>query len=163
MATDTIPTPNFFEKHREKIEFGGPDDCWLWVAGKSRAGYGVVGTSLKVCYAHRKSYEAENGDGSVDGLVVRHKCDTPACVNPAHLEIGTQADNMRDMMKRGRNRQPKGSANGSAKLTEADVAAIRAEYVRGSRVHGAVAVARRFKVCHTTIGSIVRREKWRHF
>lgn len=84
--------------------------CWLWNAGKARHGYGAFWTSRKDAYvgrkwyrAHRFSYEMHKGH-IPDGLVVMHKCDNPACVNPDHLTIGTQKDNMtdRDLKKRGR-------------------------------------------------------------
>jgi len=115
-------------------------------------------------YAHRAAYETIYGEGSADGLVVRHKCDTPACVNPDHLEIGTQADNLRDMTERGRRKfVPRlGSANGRSKLSEADVMAIRATYVRGTGACGQVALARQFGVSQQVIGGIVNRKTWAH-
>lgn len=63
--------------------------------------------------------------GPVEGLVVRHTCDNPPCGNPAHLLIGTHADNRRDMRERGRERQARGEAAGNVKLTEVDVLEIR--------------------------------------
>lgn len=79
-------------------------ECWLWKGAKTGNGYGnfsVQELSSKVP-AHRVSYCLSTGDYPDAGLVVRHKCDNPLCVNPRHLEIGTQADNMNDMIKRGR-------------------------------------------------------------
>lgn len=161
MAARSIPQ-NFFERHRAKIAFAGPGECWLWTAGKNSYGYGDVWARGKVRKAHRESYEDEHGEGSADGLVVRHKCDVRACVNPAHLELGTVSDNNRDMMERGRNAQAKGEANGSAKLTEADVRTIRATYVSGCREFGQHALGRRFGVTQSVICDIVRREIWAH-
>lgn len=154
----------FFERHASKIDFNGAGGCWLWTAGRDGKGYGHVKVRGKVRRAHRESYETERGPGSADGMVVRHRCDTPACVNPGHLEIGTQADNMRDRDERGRHRcvASKGSANGSSKLTEADIVAIRAEYVPHSREHGTRALGRRFGVDHSVVSQIVNREAWRH-
>jgi hypothetical protein len=160
MASDTMPATGFFEKHRAKIAFAGPDECWLWTAGKLSQGYGAVNVRGKVMRAHRQAYEVENGAGSAEGFVVRHKCDTPACVNPAHLERGTVADNNRDMVERGR--QVKGANNAAAKISEADVLAIRATYVRGCATHGQPALARRFGVSQALIGYVVRRELWKH-
>lgn len=164
MAANTLPEMGFFDKHADKIEFGAPSDCWLWTAATANKGYGTVRAGGKLRGAHRVAYEAAHGEGSAAGLVVRHRCDTPACVNPVHLEIGTHADNVRDMMERGRHVAPglKGGANASAKLTEDDVRTIRTAYVRGSRTHGLRALARPLGVDHSLIRKIVRHELWAH-
>lgn len=162
MANRRLPDVGFFEKHRAKIAFAGPDECWLWTAGADRKGYGKVGVNRKTHLAHRQAYEAIHGAGTAEGMVVRHRCDNPPCVNPAHLEVGTHADNIRDRDERGRNRQPKGSANGLAKLTEADVLAIRAECVTGSRTHGQQAISERFGVSNQLISNIILRKIWTH-
>ena len=162
MATRTMPDMGFFDKHAAKIELGAPTGCWLWSASTSGRGYGSVRARGKNQRAHREAYEAANGEGSAVGLVVRHKCDVRACVNRDHLEIGTYADNNRDMVERGRQVTPKGEANRSAKLTEADVKMIRATYVRYSATHGHRGLARQFGVDHTVIGDILRRENWKH-
>lgn len=75
--------------------------CWLWSGGTDRHGYGTQWVAGRVVYAHRIFYEQHVG-AIPDGQVVRHKCDTPTCVNPAHLLPGTQGDNMRDARERGR-------------------------------------------------------------
>jgi hypothetical protein len=160
MATDKLPATGFFEKHRDKIAFGISTGCWLWAAAKTSTGYGNVRMGGGPRKAHREAYEAEHGAGSADGLVVRHKCDTRLCVNPDHLELGTQADNVRDRDER--ERQAKGETNGRAKLTDDDVRAIRATYVLRSRTHGQAALARQFGVSGPLIGQITRRELWRH-
>jgi hypothetical protein len=164
MAEDTMPERGFFEKHADKIAFGAPDDCWLWTASASGNGYGQVRARGTMRQAHREAYEAVHGPGSAAGFVVRHRCDTPACVNPAHLATGTHADNTRDKMERGRHRcgALRGSTNGRSKLTDADVVAIRAEYVRGSGEHGQDALARRYGVSRPVVSMIVRHECWRH-
>lgn len=159
MATDTLQ-PSFFERHRDRIAFAGPDDCWLWTGGTDDKGYGSVWARGKMRLAHREAYEAKNGAGSAKGLVVRHRCDTPLCVNHGHLLLGTQADNVRDMVER--QRQARGAANGHAKLTEADVMVIRATHISGSSTHSHRALARQFGVRHAVIGKIIRRERWGH-
>lgn len=161
MATSNI-SQSFFERHQAKIMFGGSDECWLWTAGKFSRGYGAVRWGQKTWASHRVAYEAANGRGSASGFVVRHKCDTPACVNPGHLEIGTQADNIRDKMERGRHKTPKGSSNGLSKLTENDVVAIRAEYVRGSANHNQLALAKKYGVASSLISRIISRHYWVH-
>lgn len=160
MAKNTVPEQGFFEKHKAKIAFAGPSECWVWLGAKRCGGYGQVLARGKKRGAHRESYEAENGEGCAEGLVVRHKCDNPPCVNPDHLEIGTVADNNRDMTDRGR--RAKGEDNGSCKLTERDAREIVAIYVPRSPTHNQKALANRFGVSQTQIGKIVRGERWAH-
>lgn len=105
-----------------EVDAGG---CWVWKRGKSH-GYGqmrvhsVFGSSP--LYAHRVSYLLFYG-AFQKKLVVCHHCDNPVCVNPGHLFLGTQSDNHKDMVSKGRH--PKGEGNGQSKLTDADVAKIR--------------------------------------
>ena len=87
------------------------DGCWLWTAGGTKAGYGLFHPSTVKVYAHRYSYVLANGP-IPEGMVVRHDCDTPRCVNPAHLRLGTNADNVRDRVQRGRTTR-KGAPSGS--------------------------------------------------
>jgi len=84
-----------------KTPTGAPDDCWEWGGSPGQDGYGVVSWGGSQYRAHRVSYELHVGPVP-EGLVVRHACDNPPCVNPAHLLPGTQADNVRDMYERGR-------------------------------------------------------------
>lgn len=77
--------------------------CWLWTGGTDRYGYGTQWIDGRVVYAHRLSYQHHHGP-IPDGFVVRHKCDTPACINPDHLLTGTPMDNVMDMFARGRSR-----------------------------------------------------------
>jgi hypothetical protein len=107
-----------------KVCKGSPADCWEWQASVRGFGYGqfnVAGSSLP---AHRVAYELTHGS-IPKGLVVRHQCDNPRCCNPAHLEPGTKLDNAQDAVKRGRLRPPRGVAHHRAKLTQAQVDAIR--------------------------------------
>lgn len=81
----------------------GEDGCWLWTGCKDWAGYGVFSYALKRVSAHRMVWKIANGD-IPSGMVIRHKCDNPGCVNPKHLELGTYRDNSLDMIARGRTR-----------------------------------------------------------
>lgn len=100
------------------------ETCWIWISAKNKVGYGYFGYNRKVCKAHRISYELYKGQ-IPKGLVVRHICNNPSCVNPNHLEVGTYQDNSNDMKLAGRQPKMCGIKNGHAKLTEEQVRDIR--------------------------------------
>lgn len=102
-----------------KVDRRGPGDCWQWTGAKTHGGYGVIGIGhAHLLRAPRVSYEMHIGP-IPPGMVIRHKCDNPPCVNPAHLEVGTLRDNTHDAVSRGRSR---GSAR---KITDEQFIAIR--------------------------------------
>lgn len=140
------------------------DGCWLWVGSKNDDGYGRLqlngggGSSQprRCGAAHRISWALANGEVPA-GLSVLHRCDVPACCNPAHLFLGTQADNVRDMYAKGRNRNvgPLGEAAPAAKLTAAQVREILAR-------PSSVALAREFGIGYGHMRQIKRGERWKH-
>lgn len=95
------------ERFWNKVERREADACWLWTGGTARKGYGVFTTgtkrdgSIRHHVASRFSWELHHGT-IPDGLYICHSCDNPACVNPAHLWLGTQQDNITDMWQKGR-------------------------------------------------------------
>lgn len=95
------------------------DTCWLWTGNLATTGYGRI----KKLYAHRISYEMFNGK-IPDGMFVCHKCDNPPCVNPDHLFLGTQLDNIRDMHKKGRNNNLSGENTHFSKITGSEAIEI---------------------------------------
>jgi hypothetical protein len=106
--------------YRTRIDSsGGPSVCWPWIGPVDRYGYGVIS---RLGRAHRIAREEFNGCKLDKDQVVRHSCDKPACCNPEHLEIGTQDDNVRDRVDRGRS--ARGELNGRAKLDAKTAQAI---------------------------------------
>jgi hypothetical protein len=135
---------------------GKPDACWPWTGTIHHRRYGVIGDNKNRQYlAHRVSYERAHGP-IPPGLYVCHTCDNPPCVNPAHLFVGTDADNQADKARKGR--APRGERNKAAKLTAEDVRAIRALYPALSQQ----AIANRFGVHQSIVSDIVRGETWTH-
>lgn len=80
---------------------GGPDGCWPWLGNRTASGYGRVRVAGRLMYAHRVAFLLGVGP-LADGLLVRHACDNPPCVNPGHLDSGTHTQNMADRAMRGR-------------------------------------------------------------
>ena len=151
-----IPLPERFATKYAPVPEAG---CWLWTGGTNEHGYGIIGLGSRadgVAKAHRVSWEIHNGK-IPQGLVVMHKCDTPACVNPDHLALGTMRDNSRDMSIKGRARTPdnRGTKATWAKLTEANVAEIRTRELTG------VQYAKMFGVSKSAIYEIWRGKNWR--
>lgn len=129
------------------------DECWLWNAAKNKLGYGLFWLN-GAQGAHRVSYTLAFGP-IPSGMDVRHKCDTPSCVNPNHLELGSQADNNQDMVLR--RRHARKERHGFAKLTQEDVDAIK--LWRTEFGPGTLSVV--FGVSKRHIQSICANEYWR--
>jgi hypothetical protein len=91
------------ERLWRKVDKRGPDECWPWTAGSNKTGYGTIQAEDKSrpFLVHRVAYEAVTGPIPA-GMCVLHRCDNPACCNPAHLWLGTQLDNIADMNAKGR-------------------------------------------------------------
>lgn len=127
--------------------------CWLWAQAPQPSGYGRVRIQGRSVFTHRLSWEVHYG-AIPPGMFVCHRCDTPICVNPNHLFLGTPADNSADRDRK--RRQAFGSRISAARLTEADVIQIRS--TQGMTYS---AMARQFGVCKSTIGQIRRNQNWR--
>ena len=149
------------ERFMSKVDVKGPDECWEWQAYQDRHGYGHTQYENKLQYAHRVSYKIHCGEIPKD-MNVLHECDNPACVNPKHLFLGTQADNIDDMINKGRNSAPPpqiGVNHWASKLTEEDVREIKTLIDKG---WSAGDIADHFNVAKPTIKDIKAGRTWRH-
>lgn len=145
------------EKFWEKVN--KTDSCWNWIACKNNWGYGKFYVAYKKppMSAHRVSWEIYNGE-IPEKMQVLHYCDNPACVNPSHLFIGTNADNVIDKVKKNRQSRIFGWKNPNTKLNAEKVLQIRRMYLRNK--FGFQSLAKMFGVNDKTIMSILRRETW---
>lgn len=109
------------ERFHEKYWTEPMTGCWLWVGSVNYDGYGVIWYKHSRKRAHRASYELHYGP-IPEGLVVCHRCDTPACVAPHHLFLGTSKENSEDAVRKGR--MSRGEKVGTSKLTEQQVREI---------------------------------------
>jgi hypothetical protein len=139
-----------------KLAFPG---CWEWQGSRFENGYGRIHVRGKRIGTHRYAWECQRG-AIPAGMLVLHRCDNPRCVNPDHLFLGTHADNMQDMVRKGRNAGGgglAGEANSCARLTDDQVREIRQHYVNAKRRYGlGTQLARRYGVSPALISSVVR-------
>jgi hypothetical protein len=161
------------ERFWAKVDRGADDGgCWIWTGGRFSGEYGRFKADRRDLKAHRVAYELARGSIPA-GMFVCHRCDNPPCVNPAHLFIGTNTDNMADMRakrrqaigprnwaRRNPERLPRGADNERAKLDDAKVLEIRARYNRGEATQ--TQLAAEYGVRQTCISGIVRGRAWRH-
>jgi len=161
------------ERFWSKVDRRGADECWPWLSGRLKAGYGSFRLGeTKVgahAYAWRTTY---HGPIHPDRAIFRHSCDTPPCCNPAHVYPGTQAENRADCVAKGRHargdssgarvrpeRRPRGERHTSAKLTDSLIVSIRTALAGGEFQ---TRIARRLGVTQATISAIKRRRIWKH-
>lgn len=143
-----------------------PNDCWQWKGSTNSDGYGSITQKEKRWGAHRFSWMVHFGD-IPNGLHVLHKCDNPPCTNPEHLFLGTNLDNIKDSVSKGRRKYPpkhsnipaKGSGHGMAKLSEREVLQIRLAVASGATQQSQAVT---FNVSKHTVCLIIKRKTWRH-
>jgi ribosomal protein S14 len=128
------------------------DTCWLWNGEVDDDGYGhITGPDGRRGGVHRLSL-AESGVAVEPFVVVMHRCDVPNCLRPDHLRVGTNAENVADMIEKGRFRAPCGEANGHAIVTDAQVVEIRQRCASGETQRS---VARAFGIAQPTVSGVV--------
>lgn len=149
---DKYDIARFFSKVNVKPSM---EECWEWtsLSVHGEMGYGSFSIAHRKVSAHRFSYEYFHG-AIPEGLVIRHRCDNPACVNPWHLETGTHHDNVLDRVLRFRG--SRGVANGRAKLTAEQVIEIYYDRRLPS------VIARDYKIDHTSVRNIKNGKNWAH-
>lgn len=167
MSDSTVTRPRskrrpLAERFWEKVD--RPDDpsaCWIWVGTRLVSGYGCIRVDARTRRAHQVAYELVNGpipEGiGYHGTCVLHRCDIPLCVNPSHLFLGTQRDNMLDRDAKGRGLR--GETVGVAKLTDAKVRAIRLHHGMGMTQRDLGVM---FGINQSNISRVCRAETWSH-
>ena len=172
-ATNMKLTEQQIQKFWSMVDKNGPEHpydknlgrCWIWthtIVG----GYGDFYCNSKHIRTHRIAYELSHGeiphDGSPHGICACHSCDNRACVNPQHIFLGTNLDNVRDKQLKGRaiSVGVKGEKHWNANLTEEKVKEIRNKYVKGVSKIKKLAVE--YGVNATSIYNIVERITWKH-
>lgn len=139
-----------------KINIKNNDDCWIWLGGLFKTGYGAFHINYKTVLAHRYSYELTYGK-ILNGMLVLHKCDNKKCCNPKHLFLGTQKDNMDDMINKGRSLF--GEKHPQHKLMKNNVEEIKKLYTEGK--YSQYNLAKIFNVKQVTIWRIINNVAWR--
>ncbi len=140
---------NFLLGRRES----GNDKCWLWTRSKKNSGYGQVMCSGKNYRAHQIAFLIHYREIPT-GMCVLHRCDTPSCVNPNHLFLGTQKTNVQDMVRKKRNIF--GERHKNAKLSAKQVSEILDSCATNAQI------AMRYGVSRTLVGKIKGGERWKH-
>lgn len=146
--------------------------CWIWMGELRPNGYGALKIDGRQVSTHRFSWETQHGP-IPEGLCVLHRCDVKTCVRPDHLFLGTNDDNVADMIAKGRNaigdrngsrlhpeRVPRGETHALSKLSDSQVQEIRAAVAAGTSW---ATLAKRFSVVKGTIGHVVRGRSYRPF
>ena len=147
----------YVAKHSVRVPFSG---CTIWLGAVTEGGYGrsiVAQKTYGTSVVHRALFQALHGD-VLRGLYVCHACDTPACVNPEHLFLGTPSDNAQDRTTKRRSAPTQGDTNGRSVLKHDQVKEIKRQLNEGLRIAD---LARTYGVNHSTVSHIKHRRTWR--
>lgn len=149
---------NIEERFWDKVPMREEGKCWLWHGAMLKGGYGQIKIAGTPVQAHRFAWSFVNGE-IPEGMVIRHTCDNPSCVNPSHLLLGTHKDNVADKYARHRNHSQIGSDNNCSKLTEADVVEIKYRLSEGEKQKD---VAKVFGITQCQVSNIATGKQWGH-
>lgn len=151
--------PPTISRFTQRVEYDTAGGCWLWSGTLvPNTGYGQIHLDGKGVGAHRLAWTLFVGP-IPKGIVVCHKCDVRACVNPAHLFLGTQADNMADMKAKGRANRKFGEAVSGAKLRSTDIPVILQRLADGESCKR---IADSFGLTDCAVNAIRRGKSWSH-
>lgn len=140
-----------------QVDIQAPGGCWDWIGTRNKQGYGWFAHKGAGYAAHRFAWMIANRRSIPKKEVIRHTCDRPCCVNPEHLLIGNQSDNLKDCVQRGRHLRQHGSEHGMAILNEEQVIEIKRLLSSG---YSRSEVAREFGVSHGVIYNIATGRSW---
>lgn len=135
------------------------DGCWIYTGSTNQAGYGQFRVNGYLYRTHRLSWEIHNGPIPAQ-MKVLHHCDNPKCMNPTHLFLGSQQDNVNDCKFKGRFKSNAGSCNPKAFLNECEVIQIKELLRAGKFSQGEI--AHKFKISRSTINNIATGKTWCH-
>lgn len=152
-------TPPRLEREQSLSLHSEPNNsgCIIWTGPIVSGGYGAMSVNGDQQLAHRAAWEVSSGQAIPDGMVIRHSCDNPPCVNPEHLSLGSYADNSRDMVKRKRNKY--GERVHTAVLKEEEVLKLRRLSDDGWSYN---MLAEKFGISKSTVYAVVKRKSWKH-
>lgn len=166
--------PEIESRFWSKVDRKGPDECWLWRTAVDRYGYGQFHMNRTNNRAHRMAFQLAVRLLASNELAL-HRCDVPACCNPAHLFPGSAKDNSDDMIRKGRSRSPRGDdhytrrrpdlvrrgeKSANSKVTAEQVMTMRSEYQRGGVKQKDLAV--KYGISKQQASLILRGDSWTH-
>lgn len=137
------------------IQIDTASGCWNWLGAKCVSGYGRIKFNDKKYRAHRLMAEIKIGPVPTDAVVC-HRCDNPSCINPEHLFIGTQKENVNDRDAKGRRNQARGERHGASKLTSEQVTAIRLDTRR------LPVIAKDYGITRAHVRNLKAGRAWKH-
>lgn len=161
-----MATPKLTAEQRfwSKVQVAGPDECWLWTGAKNR-GHGCINFDGRSQGTHRVSWQIHFGPIPVGDrrhdTCICHHCDVRACVNPAHLFLGTQRDNILDRDAKGRrgaSKGPAGERSGAAKLTEV---LVREIFSLSGSGYTQAEIGKRYGITGQHVGFIWHKKTWK--